>query len=78
MRSRRINGTTQCSITWQQSATVLVLLASAYVALQMIADISSLKLTEVAGFAVDGGTLAASGWYKRVGRESWTNRPRKP
>ncbi len=27
---------------------------------------------------VDGGTLAASGWYKHVGKERWTNRPRKP
>ncbi len=43
--------------TSTRAATLLVLLASAYVALQMIADISSLKLTEVAGFAVDGGTL---------------------
>jgi uncharacterized integral membrane protein (TIGR00697 family) len=40
-----------------RAAAVLALLASAYIALQMIADISSLKLTEVAGFAVDGGTL---------------------
>ena len=27
---------------------------------------------------VDGGTLAAGGWYKRLGRERWTNRPRDP
>jgi NAD(P)-dependent dehydrogenase (short-subunit alcohol dehydrogenase family) len=27
---------------------------------------------------VDGGTLAASGWYKRAGQERWTNRPRNP
>jgi 2-hydroxycyclohexanecarboxyl-CoA dehydrogenase len=27
---------------------------------------------------VDGGTLAASGWYKVPGRERWTNRPRNP
>ena len=27
---------------------------------------------------VDGGTLAASGWYKRQGRDRWTNRPRRP
>lgn len=27
---------------------------------------------------VDGGTLAASGWYKRLAEESWTNRPLKP
>ncbi len=43
--------------TSTRAATLLVVLASAYVALQMIADISSLKITEVAGFAVDGGTL---------------------
>ena len=27
---------------------------------------------------VDGGTLAAGGWYKKPGRERWTNRPRDP
>ncbi len=27
---------------------------------------------------VDGGTLAASGWYRKPGRERWTNRPRHP
>ena len=27
---------------------------------------------------VDGGTLAASGWYRKPGRERWTNRPRNP
>ncbi len=27
---------------------------------------------------VDGGTLAASGWYKKPGGERWTNRPRDP
>jgi NAD(P)-dependent dehydrogenase (short-subunit alcohol dehydrogenase family) len=27
---------------------------------------------------VDGGTLAASGWFKRPGEARWTNRPRKP
>jgi NAD(P)-dependent dehydrogenase (short-subunit alcohol dehydrogenase family) len=27
---------------------------------------------------VDGGTLAASGWYKRAGGLRWTNRPRDP
>jgi len=27
---------------------------------------------------VDGGTLAASGWYKHVGKARWTNRPRRP
>ena len=27
---------------------------------------------------VDGGTLAAGGWYKTPGRDRWTNRPEKP
>ena len=36
---------------------VLALLASAYVAAQMLADIGSLKITEVAGFSMDAGTL---------------------
>lgn len=27
---------------------------------------------------VDGGTLAASGWYQRVGKQNWTNRPHNP
>ena len=27
---------------------------------------------------VDGGTLAAGGWYREPGRERWTNRPRLP
>jgi NAD(P)-dependent dehydrogenase (short-subunit alcohol dehydrogenase family) len=27
---------------------------------------------------VDGGTLAASGWYKKVGAKRWTNRPQNP
>ena len=38
-------------------ATILALLASAYVAAQMLADITSLKLTEGAGWSVDAGTL---------------------
>lgn len=33
------------------------LLASAYVAAQMLADVTSLKITEVAGFSMDAGTL---------------------
>ena len=36
---------------------LLALLASAYVAAQMLADVSSLKITEVAGFSMDAGTL---------------------
>jgi uncharacterized integral membrane protein (TIGR00697 family) len=35
----------------------IALLASAYVAAQLLADISSLKITEVAGFSMDAGTL---------------------
>lgn len=27
---------------------------------------------------VDGGTLASSGWFKKEGQMSWTNRPEKP
>ncbi|MFQ5948053.1 MAG: 2Fe-2S iron-sulfur cluster-binding protein [Acidimicrobiia bacterium] len=38
-------------------AIILALLASAYLAAQMLADITSLKLTEVAGWSVDAGTL---------------------
>ena len=36
---------------------VVALLAAAYVAAQMLADVSSLKITEVAGFSMDAGTL---------------------
>lgn len=36
---------------------MLAALASAYVAAQMLADISSLKITEVAGLSMDAGTL---------------------
>ncbi len=35
----------------------LALLASAYIAAQMLADITSLKITEVAGMSMDAGTL---------------------
>ncbi len=28
--------------------------------------------------AVDGGTLAASGWYRRAEGKGWTNRPERP
>ena len=35
----------------------LALLASAYVAAQMLADVTSLKMTEVAGLSMDAGTL---------------------
>ena len=36
---------------------LVALLASAYVAAQLLADIGSLKITEVAGFSMDAGTL---------------------
>jgi uncharacterized integral membrane protein (TIGR00697 family) len=35
----------------------VALLASAYVAAQLLSDVSSLKITEVAGFSMDAGTL---------------------
>lgn len=41
----------------RRGAVVLAALASAYVAAQMLADITSLKITEVAGFSMDAGTL---------------------
>jgi uncharacterized integral membrane protein (TIGR00697 family) len=41
----------------RSSLVPVALLASAYVAAQMLADISSLKITEVAGFSMDAGTL---------------------
>ncbi len=37
--------------------TAVALLAAAYVAAQMLSDVSSLKITEVAGFSMDAGTL---------------------
>jgi uncharacterized integral membrane protein (TIGR00697 family) len=37
--------------------TAVALLAAAYVAAQMLADVTSLKITEVAGFSMDAGTL---------------------
>ena len=40
-----------------RTPVLIALLASAYVAAQMLADISSLKITEVAGFSMDAGTL---------------------
>jgi hypothetical protein len=38
-------------------AVLIALLASAYVAAQLLADVSSLKITEVAGLSMDAGTL---------------------
>ncbi len=40
-----------------RTATVIALLASAYVAAQLLADVASLKLTEVAGWSIDAGTF---------------------
>jgi len=36
---------------------LVALLAAAYVAAQMLADVTSLKITEVAGYSMDAGTL---------------------
>lgn len=41
----------------QRAAIVLAVLASAYVAAQVLADIASLRIVEIAGFSLDGGTL---------------------
>jgi len=40
-----------------RAATVLAVLASAYVAAQVLADVASLRIVEIAGFSMDGGTL---------------------
>jgi len=40
-----------------QPATALVLVTAAYVAAQMLADITSLKIVSLAGLSVDAGTL---------------------
>lgn len=40
-----------------RAMVAVALLASAYVAAQMLADVTSLKITEVAGFSMDAGTL---------------------
>jgi uncharacterized integral membrane protein (TIGR00697 family) len=40
-----------------RAAVLLALLAAAYVSAQMLADVTSLKITEVAGFSMDAGTL---------------------
>lgn len=41
----------------QRAAIVLAILASAYVAAQVLADVASLRIVEIAGFSLDGGTL---------------------
>lgn len=38
-------------------STVVVVLASAYVGAQILADVASLRIVEVAGITIDGGTL---------------------
>ena len=49
-----------------------------------VADVVLFLASDAARFvtgqtiATDGGTLAASGWYKRLPGERWTNRPRDP
>jgi queuosine precursor transporter len=40
-----------------RAATTVALLASAYVAAQILADVSSLKITDIAGLGMDAGTL---------------------
>ena len=40
-----------------RSSRVFLLVASAYIAAQMLADIASLRIISIAGFAVDAGTL---------------------
>ena len=40
-----------------RALTVLMAVASGYVAAQVLADVASLRIVEVAGFAVDAGTL---------------------
>jgi hypothetical protein len=44
-------------LTTSRTITLVAVLASVYVAAQMISDITSLKITEVAGFSVDAGTM---------------------
>ncbi len=40
-----------------RAASIVALLASLYVGAQILADVSSLKLAEIGGMAIDGGTL---------------------
>lgn len=40
-----------------RSAQILALLAAAYVSAQLLADITSLRIVDIGGFAMDGGTL---------------------
>ena len=40
-----------------RTAIIVALLASAYIAAQLLADVTSLKITEVAGLSMDAGTL---------------------
>jgi NAD(P)-dependent dehydrogenase (short-subunit alcohol dehydrogenase family) len=49
-------------------------------AAEVIAFLASERARFVTGtvIPVDGGTLAAGGWYKKRGRARWTNRPEQP
>lgn len=40
-----------------RSAQILALLTAAYVSAQLLADITSLRIVDIGGFAMDGGTL---------------------
>lgn len=50
-------GSEQRTEVTSRAVTVLLAVASGYVAAQVLADIASLRIVEVAGFAVDAGTL---------------------
>lgn len=45
------------STTMSRGVSVLLAVAGGYVAAQVLADVASLRIVEVAGFAVDAGTL---------------------
>ena len=41
----------------QKTLSVIVIVATAYVAAQILADIASLRILFIAGFSIDAGTL---------------------